>query len=87
MLVWSLVLASGAGCAQTAPRPDVAYREPPPAEPAAVDCVLPAQVRKLGSQLVYLGPRRTIKTSPRECELRGGTFTAATIGTPTPSGR
>jgi hypothetical protein len=41
-----------------------------------VDCLLPGQVRKLGQQFTYLAPRRAIKTSARDCEIRGGEYVA-----------
>lgn len=41
-----------------------------------VDCLLPGQIRKLGSQLTYLSARRAIKTSAQECEIRGGEYVA-----------
>jgi len=39
-----------------------------------VDCLLPAQIKKLGSNLTFLGPRRAVKTSARDCEIRGGEY-------------
>jgi hypothetical protein len=41
-----------------------------------VDCLLPGQVRKLGRSQVYLTPRRPVKTSASDCEIRGGEYTA-----------
>jgi hypothetical protein len=41
-----------------------------------VDCLLPAQVRKLGGQMVYLAARKAIKSTARECEIRGGEYVA-----------
>lgn len=41
-----------------------------------VDCLLPGQIRKLGSQLTYLAPRRPVKTSAIDCEIRGGEYVA-----------
>ncbi len=41
-----------------------------------VDCVLPSQVRKLGQRLTYLAPRRAIKTTGTDCEIRGGQYVA-----------
>jgi Sel1 repeat len=41
-----------------------------------VDCLLPGQVRRLGSQMTYLTARRPIKTTGRDCEIRGGEYTA-----------
>ncbi len=41
-----------------------------------VDCLLPGQVRKLGTNLTYLTPRRPAKTTAIECEIRGGEYAA-----------
>lgn len=41
-----------------------------------VDCLLPGQVRKLGSQMTYLSARRPIQTSAQDCEIRGGEYVA-----------
>ena len=41
-----------------------------------VDCLLPGQVRKLGSQMTYLSQRRPIRTSAADCEVRGGEYVA-----------
>ncbi|MDX1540944.1 MAG: caspase family protein, partial [Geminicoccaceae bacterium] len=41
-----------------------------------VDCTLPAQVRRLGSKLTYLGVRRPIRTSGLDCAIRGGEYVA-----------
>ena len=41
-----------------------------------VDCLLPGKVRRLGSRMTYLTPRQAIKSSARDCEIRGGEYTA-----------
>lgn len=41
-----------------------------------VDCMLPGQVRQMGSRLTYLSPRRPIKTTASDCEIRGGEYVA-----------
>lgn len=41
-----------------------------------VDCLLPAQVRRLGGSMTYLGPRRAVKSIASECEIRGGEYVA-----------
>lgn len=41
-----------------------------------VDCLLPGQIRRLGSQMTYLTARRPIKTSALDCEVRGGEYVA-----------
>ena len=39
-----------------------------------VDCLLPGQVRRLGSQMTYLSARRPAKLNASECALRGGEY-------------
>lgn len=41
-----------------------------------VDCLLPGQVRKLGTKATYVTARRPIKTTASLCEIRGGEYTA-----------
>lgn len=41
-----------------------------------VDCLLPGQVRKLGTSATYMAPRRPIKTTAVNCEIRGGEYVA-----------
>jgi hypothetical protein len=42
----------------------------------AVDCLLPPEVRNLGSQMTYLAARQPIKTIALDCEIRGGEYIA-----------
>ena len=39
-----------------------------------IDCLLPGQIRKLGSNLTYLTPQRPVKTTASDCEIRGGEY-------------
>jgi len=58
-------------------RPDQAALSPEAARKLLiVDCLLPGQVRKLGSSANYLTARRPAKISASECEIRGGEYTA-----------
>ncbi len=41
-----------------------------------VDCLLPGQIRRLGERVTFLTARRAIKTSARDCEIRGGEYVA-----------
>lgn len=43
---------------------------------AVVDCLLPGQVRKLGSTMTYLSQRRPVRTTEADCEVRGGEYVA-----------
>ena len=69
-----------AGCAteeRAAPR--VAQIPQGPGRPddfLVVDCLLPGQVRRLGSQATFMTARQAIKTSARTCEIRGGEYVA-----------
>lgn len=40
-----------------------------------VDCLLPGEVRRMG-KATYLSPRRPVRTTARDCRLRGGEYTA-----------
>lgn len=39
-----------------------------------VDCLLPGQIRQLGTRINYLAPRRRVKTTKSDCGIRGGEF-------------
>ena len=41
-----------------------------------VDCLLPPQVRQLGTNITYASPRRAIRTAGAQCALRGGEYVA-----------
>jgi uncharacterized caspase-like protein len=56
---------------------------PAPAAPAPsssdlgiVDCLLPGQVRRLGTQQTYVSRRRPARLPASECEIRGGEYVA-----------
>ncbi len=44
-----------------------------------VDCLLPAQLRRLGGRTTYLAAREPIKTTIRDCEKRGGEYVLALV--------
>ncbi|MDX1541525.1 MAG: hypothetical protein R3349_08995 [Geminicoccaceae bacterium] len=39
---------------------------------STVECLLPAEIDRLGSQLTKIGPRRTIETTASDCDERQG---------------
>lgn len=41
-----------------------------------VDCLLPGQVRRLGTQMTYLSARRPVQTTAQDCAIRGGEYVA-----------
>ncbi len=70
----ALVVAAGAGAQKVDIRD---YEGAITAEDLfIVDCLLPPQVRQLGQQFTYLSARRPIRTSAKECAIRGGEYVA-----------
>ncbi|QBQ55181.1 caspase family protein [Nitrosococcus wardiae] len=41
-----------------------------------VDCLLPPQVRRLGTHFTYMAARRPLRTTARDCAVRGGEYAA-----------
>lgn len=41
-----------------------------------VDCLLPGQIRSLGSRATFVSPRRAVRTTAQDCGIRGGEFVA-----------
>ncbi len=41
-----------------------------------IDCLLPGQVRSLGKSANYITPRRPVRTTALDCEIRGGEYVA-----------
>lgn len=39
-----------------------------------VDCLLPGQIRQLGTKMTFTAPRRRVKTTKSDCGIRGGEF-------------
>jgi len=42
-----------------------------------VDCLLPGQIRQLGTQVTYVTERRPVRTTKEDCTIRGGEYVAA----------
>lgn len=74
MFIVTLYVVSG--CASNPPSVAQISGERDPARLLIVDCLLPGQVRQLGSSLTYLTPRRPVKVPTSECEIRGGEYVA-----------
>jgi len=71
-----------AGCQSTSVSPSAAKKATEGFSPQqinrlfVVDCLLPPEIRKMGASMIYLAPRRPIKTTAGECETRGGEYVA-----------
>ena len=68
-----LCTATGNAEAQTSPQGQIGDQAE---KLLVVDCLLPSQIRRLGGQVTYLSARRAVKTSARDCEIRGGEYVA-----------
>jgi len=52
-------------------------KDPRSADPFdVVDCLLPGQIRQLGTQVTYVTERRPIRTTAEDCAIRGGEYVA-----------
>ncbi len=74
LLVWALIsaTASGPALARSKPAPEIKDVE----DLQIVDCLLPGKVRRLGRRSQYVTPRRPIRTTAVDCEIRGGDYVA-----------
>ena len=77
-LVWVTLVASLCGCGSETVQPGANNTASPVNSDKLliVDCLLPGQVRKLGTVATYVAARQAIKTSAQDCEIRGGEYTA-----------
>ncbi len=77
-LLATTILTTGllSACVQqsSVSRDDGAMRAVTADDLLVVDCLLPGQVRKLGTQMTYLTKRRPIQTSVHDCQIRGGEY-------------
>ncbi len=78
MVAASALLVFYGGCATQPTTPDasVSKADGNPNRLMVVDCLLPSKVQQLGQKLTYLAPRRAIKTTAVDCEIRGGEYVA-----------
>ncbi len=73
----SFILTLLTGCSASVPPSDGALVTAASADDLLIiDCLLPGQVKRLGSLSTYLSARRPIKTSAVDCEIRGGEYVA-----------
>lgn len=62
-------------------RPQALSASPTATDPAAqfavVDCLLPSQMRRMGRMVTFQAPRRAVRTTASDCEIRGGEYVAS----------
>ncbi len=64
------------GAADSSYRAEMAAAGGDPDKLLIVNCLLPGQVRQLGTSATYLTARRPIKTTAAMCQIRGGEYVA-----------
>lgn len=77
--ILSLLVVAAAGCASAPDSGELAGVEPVAPgrgvdDYVLVDCLLPGQIRQLGTRMTYLAPRRMVKSTKSDCGIRGGEF-------------
>ena len=78
-LGFGVTLALMLGCVsnQGADFSPLNLKDPRSADPfEVVDCLLPGQIRQLGTQVTYVTQRRPIRTTAEDCAIRGGEYVA-----------
>jgi len=76
-LATGLLIVFAAGCAtKTIQMDEASMPDGNPNRLLVVDCLLPGKIKKLGQGMTYLTPRRPIKSTAAQCEIRGGEYTA-----------
>lgn len=76
---FGVTLAFMLGCAsdQGSGLSQLNLKDPRSADPfEVVDCLLPGQIRQLGTQVTYVTQRRPIRTTAEDCAIRGGEYVA-----------
>ncbi|MDH4079503.1 MAG: caspase family protein [Nitrospira sp.] len=69
----------GAGCVSDGglDQAQLELKDPRSADPFdVVNCLLPGQIRQLGTQVTYVTERRPIRTTAEDCAIRGGEYVA-----------
>ena len=74
--IFSFTISLMAGCSAQSPAPSSQAAAQNADDLLIVDCLLPGQVKRLGSHSTYLTARRPIKTSAVDCQIRGGEYVA-----------
>lgn len=70
---FALSLLTGLATAKKADIPEGGIK---PDDLFIVDCSLPGQVRQMGEGFTYLSARRPVRTSAKDCAIRGGEYVA-----------
>lgn len=72
----ALLVLSTPGDIAAKKKKQVAKAEPTAEDFMVVDCLLPGKVRRLGRRSNFITPRRPVRTTAIDCQIRGGEYTA-----------
>ena len=77
VLLSAILLFSGCASDGTLNQAQLHLKDPRSADPfEVVNCLLPGQIRQLGTQVTYVTERRPIRTTSEDCAIRGGEYVA-----------
>ena len=69
--IWGCVSDQGSGLS------GLQLKDPRGADPfEVVNCLLPGQIRQLGTQVTYVTARQPVRTTAEDCAIRGGEYVA-----------
>ncbi len=76
-LILGILLVLGCAVGQEVSPAHLNLKDPKSADPFdVIDCLLPGQIRQLGTRVTYLTERRPIRTTAEDCAIRGGEYVA-----------
>ncbi len=74
-MLFSVAVGAALSSTVVAVKPAMASTEDPD-DLFIVDCLLPGKLRRLGTMATFMSARRPVKTSAKDCRIRGGEYTA-----------
>jgi Caspase domain/Sel1 repeat len=77
VVFYAIYLSSGCVSDGRIDQAQLNLKDPRSADPFdVVNCLLPGQIRQLGTQVTYVTERRPIRTTAEDCAIRGGEYVA-----------
>lgn len=77
VLCWAIYLCAGCVSDGGLDQAKLTLKDPRGADPfEVVNCLLPGQIRQLGTQVTYVTARQPVRTTAEDCAIRGGEYVA-----------
>ncbi len=76
-LCWAIYFCAGCASDGGLEQTKLTLKDPRGADPfEVVNCLLPGQIRQLGTQVTYVTARQPVRTTAEDCAIRGGEYVA-----------